>query len=189
MDNAIKGYYQMKYFLLLSFLTILLKKSKTAKTSPFPSFHGVIKTAHSIDGRVRFLIPKLKNNTVFESKLKNDLKKIDFLSSISTSTVSGSLILEYDYKEVEPFFLFITIVKVAGLEDEIYSNKDSKLSTEFTLIKESASRAIYEKTHGILDLKSSFIFLLFLAMFYYSLNKNKTMVPQFTLAFWLFNLI
>lgn len=179
----------MKYFLLLSFLTVLFKKAKASKTSPFPSFHGVIKTAHSIDGRVRFLIPKLKNNDTFATTLKNSLTKIDFITSISTSTISGSLILEYDHKNVEPFFLFLTVVKIAGLEDEIYSNKDSKLSTELNLIKESASRAIYEKTHGILDLKSSFIFFLVLAMFYYSLNRNKSIMPQVTLAFWLFNLI
>lgn len=177
-------------FMLLSLAgkligNVVTNKNVTNKNSmKLPSFKGVLEIKHSMSGRIRFSIPLLKENEEAKQVLVEQLSKVPAISKLEISLITGSLLICFDEKVVDPAILIGAIIKILGLEDQIGNRPEALATTELKNIKESINMAIYEKSNGILDGKSLFI-LLTLISGVKMIKGNPTLLPNgYTLLRW-----
>ncbi|HJO95194.1 MAG TPA: hypothetical protein QF753_17490 [Victivallales bacterium] len=175
----------MKYLLTvlaLSSVGSILKRKK----SSLPSFKNIIEVAHSIDGRVRFIIPSVCHNPEHKKTLENELLKIDGISLIRVSKITGSLLVCFDESKISTFIIFSSVVHLLNLDIDL-TNVEGSLTKEAVLIKDSLNRGIYEKTNGILDLKSTVILSLFILATGTFISKKVKTTSRMTFLWWLYN--
>ena len=167
-----------RYFLYsLSFLALnkLIKKERTQFDERVPSFRGIAEVVHNLEGRTRFKIPSLKGDEEGFKILKEQLLKIESITSVETSPITGTLLLSYS-KDIEPTLLLGIIIKLLGLEEKIKAGNESLITREVRNIEESMTLAIEEKTNGLLDLRSV-LFLSLMALGIRNLIKYPNLTP------------
>jgi hypothetical protein len=135
-------------------LASIFNKKNTAKL-PFQRYTGPIVTKHFIDGRIRFLINKLKNNQSLIDNLTKDICKIDGVDECTANYISGSLTIVYQPEKITPDLLFSVLIRLLQLEDEIEKIPRSKIENEIRTVGSSLNRAIYDKSNGLIDLKTA----------------------------------
>jgi hypothetical protein len=139
--------------------TLLLKERGSDKNkSSVPSFRGVIEVKHSIPGRVRLHIPKLREEENIEAILQ--LKKVDGIERIEVNSYLGTALFVYKEEIVSPSLIVGLIVRVMGLEDQIESKPRSMVSKELKSLNESLNMAVYEKSKGLFDFNTALILAL-----------------------------
>lgn len=79
--------------------------------------------------------------------------------------------------------------KGIGLEDEAHNENKSLITRESANIVESLSHTIYEKTSGVLDLKSSVMLLLCVYAVYDIKTRPGLRPAGLTCLWWLYSLI
>lgn len=133
---------------------------KTAKKNELqlPSFHGIIEVKHSLKGRIRLRVPILKESEQGREILLSQLSKISTIKKIEINNITGSLTLEYDDSQMNPQLLIGVIIKLLNLEYQINNRPKALLNKEMSTAKEAVNLAIYNKSKGILDLKSLLAF-------------------------------
>lgn len=151
-----------RYFLYsLGLIAIkkVLKRDTTSSAPEVPSFRGVVEVIHSIEGRIRFKVPSLKDDTQGLNDLNDQLSRISSIKSVQTNSVTGTVLIVYT-DEIEPTLLMGIMIKLLGLQEKVQKGTQSLVTKEFKSVEESLNLAIDEKTNGMLDLKS----LMFLAL-------------------------
>lgn len=160
-------------------------KNKNNKSSVnVPDFVGVVEVKHSIKGRIRYRIPKLKGDNTLAEYITGQLSKVKFINNVEANAITGSLLINYDYGQIDPNMLTAAIVKLLNLEVEINKKKDALVTRELSNMKEVLNLAIYNKTKGILDIKS--IYLIIIMVFAIrGIRTAPKMIPNgYTMARW-----
>lgn len=169
---------------ILTGLLITKLLTGNLKEKGFKGFLGVIEIAHSISGRVRFLIPALKNEPEKCLQLKKQLEKASVFEIVSPNPVSGSLIIEFDSEKIDVQTITGAIIKILGLEEAIEKTPKSFMSKELKNIYSSLNTGVYEYSKGIMDL-NSLMTTSFLTLGVYSFFRNRSVVPSgLSLFYW-----
>ena len=162
----------------------LNKPGGTPKTF-VPSYKNIIELKHLLPGRVRFRVPKLIKNDIESKKILKQAAGIDFIHSVSINELTGSLLIKYDPEKVTPDIIFFLCVKLLGLEEEISKPPKPLIVEEVKEISTSLNRVVYEKSNGLVDLKT-LIPISFAAYGVYKLaTKTHPLAPgALTLLYW-----
>lgn len=156
------------------------KKNK----SNLPSFKGVLEIKHSINGRIRFYIPMLNNNEEAKELLIGQLSRVPAIKVVEVNTITNSLLVVYDEKAVDPAVLIGVIAKLLSLEESLTKKPEALVTRELKNMKEAVNMAVYEKTSGLLDIKSIITILLVVSGFVI-VRRNPLSFPNgYTLLRW-----
>ncbi|WP_022819444.1 HMA2 domain-containing protein [Fusobacterium russii] len=152
-----------------------------------PNLYGIFEVKSLSQGRIRMEINKLKNNLELIENLKENLSKIKLIKKFKIVPSLGSLTVEFDDREIDAQFMIGIILKLLGLEAEIFKKRTGKLKYSINDFLNFSDIAIYNKTKGLFDTRT-LIAALFLL---YGIRKLKTrpMLPTgATLIWWAYNL-
>ncbi|MFL0195470.1 HMA2 domain-containing protein [Clostridium sp. WILCCON 0269] len=119
-----------------------------------PSFKGVLEIRHYMPGRIRLYIPVLKENLEAKEVLMTQLSKIEFIEIKDINIFTGTILLNFNIKEMKPVLVIGIIIKLLGLEHSIDDNKESLIKKEIDNLKNSLNLAVYNKTNGVVDFDS-----------------------------------
>ncbi len=153
-----------------------------------PNLYGIFEIKSYTKNRIRIVIEKLKNNRVEIDELKSKLKVINGINNFKIIYSLGSLTVEFDEKKIDAQLMLGIILNLLSLENEFFKKRDGKLRDILKNFSNAANISIYNKTKGLLDIKTTFgiIFLL------YGLKKikNQPVLPMgATLIWWSYNLL
>ena len=151
---------------------------------------GPIQIAHALPGRIRFVIPGLRDTNEPMEKGIEQLRSLKGIDSVTSSTVTGSLVVEFNHELVPPPLLFSAISRLLGLEHELDKPLTPAVVKEFKQIGGSLNRMIYDETYGFLDLRTIAIGgLLVLGGRKLLTEKWASFPTGLTLLWWAFHLI
>lgn len=136
------------------FLASNLLGGDKKEKKPFNGFLNIIEVKHYLPGRIRFYIPIIKSNTTDQEVLKSQLAKIEAISSFEVTPISGSVLVHFDETKLPADILFGAIVQLLGLELEINKEPKSILGNQLTNFESAFNRSLFEKSKGVLDIKS-----------------------------------
>ena len=115
---------------------------------------GPIRVAHAIPGRVRFIVPSLRGADADALGTIERLGSLDGFERVDVSAISGSVVVRYRPERIDPPLLLGAVVRLLGLEAELERVPTPAVTRELHLMAQSVNRAIFHKTHGMLDLSS-----------------------------------
>lgn len=141
-------------------LIALDKEVKKKKENNLPSFKGLLEIKHYIPGRIRFYSTRIKNNKDTVIFLGEQLNKIPVINLIDINIITGTVLIKYNTNEIEPMVIISIFIKLLNLEKEISKEPKDRIGTELVEVKNSLNRAVYEKTQGILSMKTIMFFIL-----------------------------
>ena len=121
--------------------------------------------------------------------LLNTFSQIPGITEISINPYIGTILIKYEEETIQPMLIIGIILKVLGLEDEAHNENRSLVTKESIDILDSLSHTIYEKTNGILDLKSSVMLLLGTYAVYDIKTRPGVRPAGITCLWWLYGLI
>jgi len=171
-------------FLLPLIFTGLNHKSNKIK-KPMPSFKDIIEIKHFIPGRIRYKIPHLIGNEKELKNLKKLLKSFDNIQKIEGSTITGSVLITYE--KIEPSLITGILIHILNLKEAIDKPVTGRIHREFSSIISSLNRAIYEQSHGLLDI-NTITSLTLGTLGVTSLIRNPVKAPgAWTLLWWFYN--
>ncbi len=151
---------------------------------------GPIQIAHVLPGRIRFILPILRENHEAMKPGIEQLGKLRGIDSVAYSSITGSLTILFNQELVPPPLLFSAIARLLGLEHELEKPLTSGVIKEIRQLGESLNRMIYDETFGLLDLNTIAIGGLIVLGSRKLLAERWATVPTgLTLLWWAFNLI
>lgn len=151
-----------------------------------PDFIGVVEVKHSIKGRIRYKIPRLKGDNAMAEYISGQLSKVKFIKKVESNTITGTLLINYDYGNIDPNMLTAAIIKLLNLESEISKKKDALVTRELSNIKEVINLAVYNKTKGILDIKSIYLIAIMIFAVRGIKAAPKILPNGYTMARWVY---
>lgn len=143
---------------------------------------------HYSKNRLRLQINSLKNNFEVGKELEDRMKNLDGIYEIKSNSTIGSLLISFDEDRVEAMVIIGAILNLLGLEDEVFSTKNGIITTFIKDIIAGVDTSIYNKSRGVLDLKSA----VSIALIYYGIKKVRTnpVLPNgVNLLWWAFNFL
>lgn len=153
-----------------------------------PDFYGILEVQHYIKGRIRLKVNSLIQDDEKDKELVGKLASLNGIEDISVNTLIGSVLIKFSEEVVDPITLIGAVLSILGLEEEVFDKKNGKLFSGMREVIESIDFAIYNKTKGILDLKST-IALLFIINGIRKIRQNPIMPNGVNLLWWGFNII
>lgn len=153
-----------------------------------PDFYGILEVQHYIKGRIRLKVNSLIQDDEKAKELVGKLASLNGIEDISVNTLIGSVLIKFSEEVVDPITLIGAVLSILGLEEEVFDKKNGKLFSGMREVIESIDFAIYNKTKGILDLKST-IALLFVINGIRKIRQNPIMPNGVNLLWWGFNII
>ncbi|AVQ18529.1 MULTISPECIES: HMA2 domain-containing protein [Fusobacterium] len=153
-----------------------------------PDFYGILEVQHYIKGRIRLKVNSLIQDDEKAKELVGKLASLNGIEDISVNTLIGSVLIKFSEEVVDPITLIGAVLSILGLEEEVFDKKNGKLFSGMREVIESIDFAIYNKTKGILDLKST-IALLFIINGIRKIRQNPIMPNGVNLLWWGFNII
>ena len=154
-----------------------------------PNFKDILEVKHSMPGRIRIQCKVLKDNPQGKQALLNTFSQIPGITDISVNPCIGTVLIKYKEETIQPMLIIGIILKVLGLAEEAHNENRSLITKESTDILDSLSHTIYEKTNGILDLKSSVMLLLGTYAIYDIKTRPEVRPGGITCLWWLYGLI
>lgn len=132
---------------------LLGKSGESDPLAPLRSLTtGPIRVAHAIPGRVRFVVPSLRGAGPDQLVGIERLQSLDGIEQVKASAISGSLVVRYRPVQVDPPLLLGAVARLLGLEGELERTPAPAVTQELRLMAQSLNRAVFYKTHGLLDL-------------------------------------
>ena len=153
-----------------------------------PDFYGILEVQHYIKGRIRLKVNSLIQDDEKAKELVGKLASLNGIEDISVNTLIGSVLIKFSEEVVDHITLIGAVLSILGLEEEVFDKKNGKLFSGMREVIESIDFAIYNKTKGILDLKST-IALLFIINGIRKIRQNPIMPNGVNLLWWGFNII
>lgn len=169
-------------------LEMIFLKLDIVKKPVLPSFFDILEVKHYISGRMRVKIPSLQYNLEKEDEIRKQLLNLKGINSVEINTLIGSVLVRFDETIIEPVMLIGIILNVAGLEEEAFSRKSGKTTFALKDTIEAVDMTIYNKTRGILDLKSV-IALFFIGYGIKKIRQNPVLPNGVNLLWWGYNII
>lgn len=153
-----------------------------------PDFHGILEVQHYIKGRVRLRVNILVGNEEKSKELIARLSGLNGIGDISVNPLIGSVLIKFQEEIVDPITLIGAILNILELEEEVFSKKSGKAFSGMRELVELVDFTIYNKSKGILDLKSV-IALLFIINGVRKIRQNPIMPNGVNLLWWGYNII
>lgn len=173
--------------ILLSSLLMSSKEDKGEQKEKLPNFRNILEVKHSIPGRIRLQCNPIKENLELKDVLINTFSQIKGVNEISVNSLIGTILVRYDKNSMDAVLIIGIILKILGLDEEVENTNKSLVTKESKEILNSVSHAIYEKTNGILDLKSS-VMVFILAYAIYDIKTRPGLRPAgITCLWWLYS--
>lgn len=178
------------FFLGLMMTNLVVKKdgntlSKNNRNKlNLPSFINTFEVVSSIDGRVRFVSPILRNNINIGNMLIEQLKTIDVIKRAEINVVRGSILVEYDNSSVDGETIEGVLMKLLNL-DRAIGNRTSTIRKKSKNLIEAVNNGIYDYSKGWLDIKTIAL-LYFISSAFYDLRVRGRRASQdyLTLLWW-----
>lgn len=158
------------------------------KNNTLPSFYGILEVQHYIPGRIRAKVEKIINNEEKAEEVRIKLLKLTGIKEVQINTLIGSIMVKFDESVIEPVLLLGIILNFMELEEEAFGRKNGKLSFLLKDILEAADMTLYNKTKGLLDIKTV-ITMFFITYGIKKLRQNPVMPNGVNLLWWSYNLI
>jgi len=147
--------------------------------------HGPVRTVHAVPGRVRFRLRDLAMEPSQADMLRDRIASIEGVRSVDVTPASGSVLIVYRQKAVQPELLFAAVVRVLGLDRELARTPKPAIARELRLVLDSLNRVVYDRTNGLLDFSTSVLILLAgLGLKSLIVDKSKSFPPGLTLIWW-----
>lgn len=153
-----------------------------------PNFYGILEVQHYIKGRIRLKINSLVGDTVKSQELKSRLIVLNGIVEVQVNPLVGSVLVKFDEEIVDSITLIGAILNILELEDEIFVEKEGKIFGGMRELVGNINFAIYNKTKGILDLKT-LIALFFIYVGVKKVRQNPVMPNGVNLLWWGYNII
>lgn len=80
------------------------------------------------------------------------MSKVKGVSRVQISTITGSVLVQFEDKEIQPELLYTVLIRLLGLEKELERIPQSVVLKEIRLMGDSLNRSVLERTGGIIDL-------------------------------------
>lgn len=143
--------------------------------------------SHVSSGRIRLYSRKLRNEPVAKT-LKKELKRVEGIKEMNTNIVTGSLLIYFDPKKIQPNLLASAVYQLLGFTKNEGANKEGRIYKEMESMNSAFNKALMEKSDGALDAKT-LIAGGFLALGVRELIRNKSlgMPASITLFYWAYN--
>lgn len=139
----------------------LLGKNKFRRRTLMPMFRtGPVQTAHFVPGRVRLRVPSLAKNSEGAALVREKLPTIQGVQSVQLNSTTGSVLIVYREEQVQPELLFAAVVRLMNLDAELKRLPQPVVTRELREMLNSANRAVYDRTGGLIDLWSAGLILL-----------------------------
>lgn len=151
-------------------------------------FYGVLEIKHYTKGRMRLFIKPLIGKKEAAKSLEEKFRKIDGIFEIKVNTTVGSVLIKYDENKIEPQILIGAILQVLGLEKMAFGKKQTALMKNVNDIVSAIDTSIYNKSHGILDIKTSLL-ILFAIYGIRKIRTNPVMPNGVNLLWWAYNML
>ena len=90
------------------------------------NFYGIMEVRHYQFGRLRLQTDILKQNTELREEFQNNIKRISGIEKAVVNPINGSILLVFDENIIEHSFLYLDVLKLLHLEEDIYKIKSSK---------------------------------------------------------------
>jgi hypothetical protein len=132
-------------------LANLFGRKKEPGRSPLLSLRHPIRTRHILPGRVRFETDALINDAKAEQFLMEQMSKVKGVSKVQISTITGSVLVQFEDNEIQPELLYTVLIRLLGLEKELERTPQSVVLKEIRLMGDSLNRSVLERTGGIMD--------------------------------------
>ena len=158
------------------------------KNSTLPSFYGILEIQHYIKGRIRIKVESLKNDNEKVEELRLNLLKLNGIDEVTINSLLGTVLIKFDEDIIEPVILIGVLLNFLGLEEEAFEKKNGKISFVLKDILEAMDMTLYNKTKGILDLKTSMA-LFFLIYGVKKIRQNPIMPNGVNLLWWAYNIM
>ncbi len=153
-----------------------------------PDFYGILEVKHYIKGRIRLKVNSLIGDEKKSQELVGRLSGLNGIEDISINTLVGSVLIKFSEEVVDPITLMGAVLNILELEEEAFVKKNGKIFSGMREMIESVDFAIYNKTKGILDLKTT-IALLFIINGIRKIRQNPIMPNGVNLLWWGYNII
>ncbi|MGO5066647.1 MULTISPECIES: HMA2 domain-containing protein [unclassified Clostridium] len=174
----------LKTFMISAGIIVLDKEVKKKKENNLPSFKDLLEIKHYMPGRIRFYSNRIKNNKDTVIFLGEQLNKIPIIDLMDINIITGTVLIKYNANEMEPIVIISILIKLLNLEKEISKEPKDRIGTEIVEVKNSLNRAVYEKTQGILSMKT----IMFFALLSYGIKRYRQrpdLIPGgVTLMYW-----
>lgn len=169
----------------------LLKKDKDpdgapkASASPLLRLAEPVRARHLLPGRARLEVKRLRGDAAAAEKLSASLGRIESVEAVRVSPVTGSVLLLYDAEAISADLLVAAIIRILGLEDELHRVPSSVVGRELREVSHALNRAVYDRTGGIVDLRTALLLALAALGMTRLWRGGKLALPAgFTLLWW-----
>jgi hypothetical protein len=153
--------------------------------SPLLGAPSIISVVHALPGRTRYRVPSLVGRVETAARLGDALGQIEAIRRVDVSPATGSVLLEFDENRVESDMLAAALIRMLGLERELKKDVEPVAVAELKEFTRSLNRAFFEKTGGVLDLRSALFIALAVAGVQKLAKQGASALPAgFTLLWW-----
>ena len=166
--------------LLTGFIVAALAKLRQVATSKDSSqrlkqVSGELRCEHVLPGRMRLRAAEAVYRKETFNKLTQQLETADNIKMVTTSFLTGSILIEYDDKTLDPELLYAIVYKLLGLENK---EVDSHSSAGANRVFKSLDNAMLSATGGLIDFRSSALIGIGIYVAYKLLKgKTRTIIP------------
>lgn len=136
-------------------ISALFSGRKTGVRSPLLERGWPVRTAHLIPGRVRFQIPAMVGKSTPLTEATEQLARIDGVKHIEASAVTGSILIRYDERQLQPDLLCAALIRLLGLEAELERTPPNTVATGLRDVGRSVNLAVRDQTGGFIDLRTA----------------------------------
>ncbi len=133
---------------------------KTAPQSPIIRRTGPVRLRHEIPGRARFSIPLLVGRPKLCREIQTQMEKLKDVEKIVANPVSGSFMVKFHGTRLNSGLLSEILARLLKLEEDIHRLNSSMMGRELQGLTQGFNLALFEKTGGILDLRTLFLLAL-----------------------------
>jgi hypothetical protein len=176
--------------LLIGFLAsaLLAKRRAVGSRSPLLELSYPIRTLHLLPGRVRFEIPKLKGNAAACEQLATAIGRLEGVEGAEVNAVTGTVLIRFDAAKLEPELLVAALVRLLDLEHEMENPPPAAAGREMVRVARALDRAVYDRTGGLLDLRTALpIGLAGLGVYRLMARKGTALPAAATLIWWAYS--
>ena len=111
---------------------------------------GPLRIAHVLPGRVRFIVPDLRELDERVLAGIDQLQNLKEIDQVTVNVISGSVLINFNEEKLDPVLLFSVVARLMGLEKQLEERSHPLLLEELTAFGNSLNRAVYDETFGLL---------------------------------------
>jgi copper chaperone CopZ len=172
--------------MVIGFILASLLKGKR-KTGPIlPVIRGQFEATHSLPGRIRFRVPLIEHRDNAQiNSIRNALKRIKGIDSVEAFASSGSILVLYDDKIIEPIVVCGILIKLLGLEAALDSQPVPAVDKEMKMIGNAIDHTVYNASGGAFDFTSAAVLLMIsLGLYKIIIQKDRSLPSGINLLWW-----